>query len=154
MTDTHATPSRTGPIIGRDRDLAVLRTFVDELSTNGSALLVTGDAGTGKSTLLAAAARMAGAAGIRVVRVSGTESTAEVAFAVLDRLLAELHVDLSRSSPGHQRALTVALGFDDGPTPRGMVLANAVLELLSRPSSAPARSPRRKARWLCSRPRV
>lgn len=129
---------RTELIVGRDRDLAALDAFVEELPTNGSALLLTGDRGMGKSMLLDATARMATAAGVRVARVSGTETAAQASFAGLDQLLANRHRDLGQLSPGHQQALAVALGMDEGPTPQGLLLANATLELLSKPTSASA----------------
>src|ERR671916_698841 len=53
------------PIFGRERELAKLEGLVDELSEHGAALLVRGEPGIGKSTLLAAVSQRAEAAGGR-----------------------------------------------------------------------------------------
>jgi hypothetical protein len=53
--------------VGRDEVLARLRRVVDEAAAGRSdALLLAGEPGIGKTTLLTGAARYAGAAGVRV----------------------------------------------------------------------------------------
>ena len=51
------------PLIGRDREVGFLRWFVDQSAAQGGALLLSGDAGVGKTVLLDAAAAHAAAAG-------------------------------------------------------------------------------------------
>lgn len=72
----------SGPLalVGRDRELTELSRFVDEARTDGSALLLSGDAGVGKTALMAAAIEMATGAGMRVVRGSGVEYEARSAL--------------------------------------------------------------------------
>ena len=56
------------PIIGREAALARLRGLVDPVPQAGRVLLVIGEAGMGKSLLLADAAERAGAAACRCCR--------------------------------------------------------------------------------------
>ena len=74
-------------LFGRDRELEHLRVFIDEAGVDGGALLLTGDAGVGKSVLLDVAARRAEAVGTRVVRAVGAEFEAEVSFSGLSYVL-------------------------------------------------------------------
>ena len=74
-------------IIGRDAGLARLRALVDPVPQASQVLLVTGEAGMGKTVLLAAAADRARAAGMRVLAVTGRESESRLAFAGLHQLL-------------------------------------------------------------------
>jgi hypothetical protein len=74
-------------IIGRDAGLARLRVLVDPDRPASGVLLVTGEAGMGKSVLLADTAGRARAAGMRVLAVTGRESESKLAFAGLHQLL-------------------------------------------------------------------
>ena len=58
-------------LIGRDLDVTFVRGFVDDAAVQGGALLVSGDAGVGKTALLDVAALHAEAAGTRVIRAVG-----------------------------------------------------------------------------------
>src|SRR3712207_8788586 len=69
------------PIFGRERELARLERLVDGVSEHGAALLVRGEAGIGKSTLLAAASQRAEAAGVRGFRTTGGQAEAGPPFA-------------------------------------------------------------------------
>ena len=59
------------PIIGRDAGLARLRGLVDPVPLSSQVLLVTGEAGMGKTVILADAAGRARLAGMRVLWVTG-----------------------------------------------------------------------------------
>jgi MoxR-like ATPase len=61
------------PLVGRDDDLEQITAFADEAAVSGGALLLSGEAGVGKTVLLDAAAAHAGAAGTQVLRAAGTE---------------------------------------------------------------------------------
>jgi predicted ATP-dependent serine protease len=63
-------------IIGRETELARLRGLVDPVPQASQVLLVIGEAGMGKSMLLADTAERARAAGMRVLPVTGRESQA------------------------------------------------------------------------------
>jgi DNA-binding CsgD family transcriptional regulator len=108
----------------------VVRRFVDEAAVRGRALLVSGDAGVGKTALLDVAALHAEAAGTRVVRAVGAEFEAELSFSGLNLVLHPLLDSLSALPPLHRQALSVALGLEAGPPSDRLVVANAVLALL------------------------
>src|SRR5580700_6946895 len=77
-------------IIGREAGLARLRALVDPVPQASQVLLVTGEAGMGKTVLLADAAGRARSAGMRVLSVTGRESESRLAFAGLHQLLRPL----------------------------------------------------------------
>jgi ABC-type transporter Mla maintaining outer membrane lipid asymmetry ATPase subunit MlaF len=85
--------------VGRDFELTLLRDFVERAVVRGGALVLTGDAGCGKSVLLQEGIDHARARGVRVLRAAGTEFEADVAFAGLDLLLRPLLDDLEALAP-------------------------------------------------------
>src|SRR5579864_7066456 len=102
-------------IIGRDAGLARLRGLVDPVPQASRVLLFIGEAGMGKTVLLADAADRALSAGMRVLPVTGRESESRLAFAGLHQLLRPV---LSRTAalPGRQaQALQGALGLAADP---------------------------------------
>src|ERR1700685_3636949 len=74
-------------LVGRDAELSVLRGLVDPVPAASSVLVVLGDAGMGKTVLLADTAQQARSAGMRVLAVTGRESEANLAFSALHQLL-------------------------------------------------------------------
>jgi len=61
-------------VIGRDTDLEFIGSFLDRAAIEGGALLMSGDAGLGKTLLLELAAARAAAGGTEVLRAVGAES--------------------------------------------------------------------------------
>src|SRR5712692_1590342 len=120
------------PIIGRDAALARLRALVDPVPPSSRVLLVTGEAGMGKTVLLADAAGRARRAGMRVLPVTGRESEARLAFAGLHQLLRPV-LSSTAGLPGRQaQALLGALGLSADPgAPDPLLTGAAVLTLLS-----------------------
>ena len=120
------------PIIGREAGLARLRGLVDQVPRAGQVLLVTGEAGMGKTVLLADAAGRARSAGMRVLSVTGRESESRLAFAGLHQLLRPV-LSGAAGLPGRQaQALTGALGLAADPVaPDPLLTGVAVLTLLS-----------------------
>jgi DNA-binding CsgD family transcriptional regulator len=120
------------PIIGREADLARLRGLVDPVPQASQVLVVTGEAGMGKTVLLADAVGRARSAGMPVLSVTGRESESKLAFAGLHQLLRPV---LSRTDalPGRQaQALRGALGLAADPVAGDPLLTGvAVLTLLS-----------------------
>ncbi|MGN9842020.1 helix-turn-helix transcriptional regulator [Nonomuraea sp. H19] len=128
------TPSDLCPetLLGRLQELAFLRRFTSEVGVTGGALLLSGDPGVGKTTLLDAAAASARTSGMTVLRVAGAEFEAEISFAGLNQALFPLLDDFDQLGAGHAEALRVALGFGAGPAPDRLLLSNAVTLLLRR----------------------
>ena len=120
------------PIIGREAGLARLRGLVDPVPQASQVLVITGEAGMGKTVLLADAAGHARSAGMRVLPVTGRESESKLAFAGLHQLLRPV---LSRAAalPSRQaQALQGALGLATDPVAADSLLTGiAVLTLLS-----------------------
>ena len=77
-------------IVGRDRETGLIRESIARLDDRGAALLVRGEAGIGKSEVLAYAADLAAAQGARVLRAAGVESETELPFAGLHQLVGPL----------------------------------------------------------------
>jgi hypothetical protein len=119
-------------IIGREAGLARLRGLVDQVRLASQVLLVTGEAGIGKTALLADATGRARSAGIRVLSVTGRESESRLAFAGLHQLLRPV-LSSAAGLPGRQaQALMGALGLADDPgAPDPLRTGVAVLTLLS-----------------------
>jgi DNA-binding CsgD family transcriptional regulator len=119
-------------IFGREAGLARLRGLVDPMPRASQVLVVTGEAGMGKTVLLADAAGRARSAGLRVLSVTGRESESRLAFAGLHQLLRPVLSSVA-GLPGRQaRALSGALGLSADPVaPDPLLTAVAVLTLLS-----------------------
>src|SRR5260370_4035485 len=80
LVGTSALDSPHG-LVGRDAELARLRALVDPVPDESRVLVVLGEAGMGKTVLLADVASIAGNAGMRVLSVAGRESESNLAFA-------------------------------------------------------------------------
>lgn len=122
-------------IIGRSAELASVTDTLATISTTGTALVVDGEAGIGKSTLLSAIADWAVANGYRRLGCSGLQSQSEVGFAGVHELIHPV-LDHTAALPPRQRtALLTAFGLDDGPTPDRLLVSLAVLGLLEEAAS-------------------
>jgi DNA-binding CsgD family transcriptional regulator len=117
-------------LIGRDDELARLRGLLEPPPSRGRVLVLLGEAGTGKTALLAAA--RAGVRGTRVLTVTGRESDRDLAFAGLHELLWPV-VDGVAGLPERQaQALGGALALSTGTTaPDALLTGVAVVTLLS-----------------------
>jgi DNA-binding CsgD family transcriptional regulator len=105
---------------------------VDPVPRASQVLVVTGEAGMGKTVLLAEAAGRARSAGMRVLSVTGRESESKLAFAGLHQLLRPV-LSSAAALPGRQaQALLSALGSAPDPVAADPLLTSvAVLTLLS-----------------------
>jgi DNA-binding CsgD family transcriptional regulator len=98
-------------LIGREAERKRIDTLLDRLRETGGVLLVRGEAGIGKSSLLRHARERASAIGIRPLQTIGVESEAELAFAGLHQLLDSI-ADLVQLLPDpRRRALEAAFGI-------------------------------------------
>ena len=118
-------------IVGRDDELRHLRDYVGQLRLQGQPLLLSGDAGVGKTMLLDATEQCALAQGYRVVRAAGVEFEAGVSFAALHLVLQPLFGELENLTEWHRNALTTALGLRAGPRSDPLLLSNDTLALLA-----------------------
>src|SRR5580692_11795594 len=133
MPGTGELPSQPpAPITGRDAGLTQVRGLVQPAPQAGHVLLVTGDAGMGKTTLLADAADRARSAGMRVLPVTGRESESNLAYAGLHQLARPMLSGVA-GLPGRQaQALLGALGLAAEPVaPDPLLTGVAVLTLLA-----------------------
>ena len=124
-------------VVGRSREAGVIRDVLAHLDGRGQALLVRGEAGIGKSELLAHAVELASAGGARVLRAAGVESESELPFAGLHQLVGPL-VPQAEQLPGPQRdALLAAFGVAPRASPPQLFLvALGALNLISEAAGA------------------
>jgi AAA ATPase domain len=118
-------------LVGRERDLSLLRTFVAEAAEDGGALLLTGDAGVGKTALLNVVAAEARRGGTRVLRAAGADFEAALSFAGLSQLLGPVLGQLSELEEIDQRALRVFRGLIYGTASEEQAVAIATSRLLT-----------------------
>ena len=131
MNDGHpVSRSAAEGLVGRETEAALLASFVDEATTSGGVLLLSGDPGVGKSVLLDVAVTLASGAGALVLRSDGVEFLQGVSFSNLSNVLAPLHREIGELAPVHRQALTVALGIGDGAAVDRVVVYSAALALL------------------------
>ena len=116
-------------IIGREAGLARLRGLVDPVPVSSQVLLVIGEAGMGKTVLLADAAGRARLAGMRVLSVTGRESESRLAFAGLHQLLRPVLSSAAGLSGRQAQALTGALGLAADPVAPDPLLTGVAVSL-------------------------
>lgn len=124
------------PLFGRDRELRVLDDVLERVNERGGALVVRGEAGIGKSALLATARPHAADHGMRVLIVTGVQSEATLPFSGLHQLLRPILGHVSELASRQRDALLAAFGMSDTVAPDLFLIALAALELLAseRPS--------------------
>jgi DNA-binding CsgD family transcriptional regulator len=119
-------------LVGRDDELARLRALVDPIPARSRVLVVRGDAGIGKTVLLAHLAGRAAGAGMQVLPVTGQESEDTLAFAGLHQLLRPALASASRLPEPQAIAVLSALGLTPDPVaPDRLLTGTAVLNLLA-----------------------
>ncbi|MFC5824423.1 AAA family ATPase [Nonomuraea insulae] len=113
-------------MLGRAEEQELIASFLDQAASSGRALVIIGEPGIGKSTLLDAAADMASAACRRVLRAEGVEFEAESAFSGLNQALLPLAGEID----GPPLATALDLSHAPGPAPDLMAVAAATLSLV------------------------
>ena len=117
-------------LVGRDAELAQLDKALAEATEHGGALLVTGAAGIGKTSLLDVATSDARSRGYKLLTVTGLESEADLPFAGLHQLLQPV-LPSAGALPGPQKnALLTALGMRAGAPPEVFLVGLATLSLI------------------------
>jgi predicted ATPase len=95
------------PLVGRERELGVVDDLVDRVRDRGGTLVIRGQAGIGKSALLAAANRRAAERGMLVLTATGVQSEARLPFSGLHQLLRPV-IAGAKGLPAPQRVALLA----------------------------------------------
>jgi DNA-binding CsgD family transcriptional regulator len=137
-------------LLGRDRERHVLEAALADARLNRSAVLVLlGEVGIGKTTLLEDAAERARAAGMQVLRARGIESEARVPFAGLLELLRPALGALGRIAEPQRAALESALALRPATAYDRFAVGAATLNLLAAyAEDAPVAAFVDDAQWL------
>jgi len=147
--DPSAGPLIRSSLLGRAEELQQLDRMIDQIRMRGGALLVRGEAGIGKTSLLKAVGEGAYAQGVAVVTTTGTQSEARLAFGGLHRLLLPFLDRLDRLPDPQRRALDVAFGAIEGDAPDVFLIGLATLGVVTeRDSSTPLLLVVDDAHWL------
>jgi DNA-binding CsgD family transcriptional regulator len=120
-------------VVGRDRELAKIASFLDLADEVPRVLLLEGEAGIGKSTLWRGGVEIARDRGYRVLSCTAARSETELSFTGLRDLLVDAFDDVAGELSRPQRhALAVALLQEEpeGPPPDAGVLGVAFLGAL------------------------
>ncbi len=118
-------------LYGRDSEIALLDEWLRDIRDSGRALLIRGEAGIGKTSILDAGQSAARSRGCRVLPVVGVESEAHLAFAGLHQLLRPVLVQADELPPPQRKALLTAFGVLDGDAPALFLVGLATLNLLA-----------------------
>jgi DNA-binding CsgD family transcriptional regulator len=120
-------------LVGRDAERQAVDALVAAARLGRSGVLVlTGEAGIGKTSLLEYAASVA--SGARLLRATGSEAEREVPFGGLAQLFRPTEADLDRLPAPQAQALGVALALRSGPVADRLAVGAAVLSQLVRDS--------------------
>ncbi|MFE3955684.1 ATP-binding protein [Nocardia sp. NPDC059091] len=117
------------PMVGRDTELKVLAALVDGPGDR-SGILIEGEPGIGKSSLVEVTVAIAAATGLRVLRTAGAEAEHGLDYAGLQRLLYPLRRAFDALPARQFESLTTALGMSDAvgePSPHLVGLAALTL---------------------------
>ncbi|MFD0277400.1 AAA family ATPase [Kitasatospora sp. NPDC127111] len=110
--DTGADDVAGQRILGRDPELSRIARLLDAVHGGGPQVLVlTGEPGAGKSTLVDRAAERGAAKGLRVLRVRGSEGEAGLGLSGLHQLLRPLLPGIDRLPESQRDALRCAFGL-------------------------------------------
>ncbi|MEU5084937.1 MULTISPECIES: BREX system ATP-binding domain-containing protein [Streptomyces] len=122
-----------GELLGRERETALLSCALEAAISDGrgTAVLLRGQAGIGKSALLTWARNAARRRGFAVVQAVGAVAEAELAFGGLHQVFWPL-LKRSRTLPARDRdVLECALGLGEGPPAGAAPLGASALALLT-----------------------
>jgi DNA-binding NarL/FixJ family response regulator len=124
-------PNVVSEIVGRDHELARVRALLEATREGATTtLVVEGEPGIGKTTLLEAAERMA--TGFRCLWVRGVESESVLAHAGLLQALSPVRDGLAEIPGAQATALSLALGWGPAAAPsERFLVAAGVLSLLA-----------------------
>lgn len=127
-----------GGLADRKAENVAVAAFLERVLVEPGTLVLEGEAGIGKSTLMWEAAEAAVAAGYLVASAVGAPTEVRYAYAAVADLLAGIDDKVLAELPGRQRAALdrVLLGGGDGPAGDERLVATAFLAAIRRMSSA------------------
>jgi DNA-binding CsgD family transcriptional regulator len=138
-----------GPLFGRGAETEILQSLLDSIAAGGSALVLRGEPGIGKSRLLSAAKALARERQIAVLTATGVQSEARLPFSGLHQLLRPVRSRMTVLPPVLREALDTAFGLTDGAAPEPFRIALAALEVLAEVAGeAPLLVIAEDAQWL------
>ncbi|NQW92026.1 helix-turn-helix domain-containing protein [Curtobacterium sp. VKM Ac-2861] len=123
--------TKAQPVIGRERETSALRDAVGHVDSGGSAFVIDGEAGIGKSSLVADVLEHASRRGLRVLTTTGTLAESAEPYSALHMLLYPLRGGIANLPSPQRRALDVAFGVATGIQPSPLLAGLAALTLLS-----------------------
>ncbi|MFD5326457.1 AAA family ATPase [Streptomyces sp. NPDC127092] len=120
-------------LVGRRRERTLLERSLEgaRSSAGGSAMVLRGDAGIGKTALLDWTAARAEHSGFTVLRARGSEAEVGIAFGALHQVLGPLLERTHALPPPQRAALETALGLRDGLPSGGFMVGASALALLA-----------------------
>ena len=117
-------------VIGRESELAAVSAFLTGALTEGASLLISGEAGIGKSTILIEAERFAAQRQVQVLKAVGLEFEADLSFGALLQMMAPLAPSFELLKYEQRQVLLAALGLSSGSAGDRLVVAAAAPQLL------------------------
>ncbi|MFC4122987.1 ATP-binding protein [Nonomuraea zeae] len=117
-------------LFGREAELKILTELIDGAGDH-SGVLIRGEAGIGKSTLVAEAVAAARAAGLRVLTTTGVPAEHDLDYAGLHQLLHPVRAGVDALPAPQRAALRSALGLAEATDPSLYLVAMAALTLLA-----------------------
>jgi DNA-binding CsgD family transcriptional regulator len=121
----------THNLVGRDAELKVLTGMVSRVSDHGGAIIVLGEPGVGKSSLLQATADRSRSSGLQVLQTTGVETEAQLPFAGLHQLVRPLLDSLDQLPRVQRQAIRAAFGGETAAPPERFMIALAALNLIT-----------------------
>jgi DNA-binding CsgD family transcriptional regulator len=105
-------------LVGRDRDLAILRGAIDDTESGPGSVVILGEPGIGKTTLWRSALSDAADRGYRVCQARAAQGEAQFSLAALGDLLDGVEETVLQAlPPPRRRALAAALLIEDAVEP-------------------------------------
>jgi hypothetical protein len=128
--------TRIPSLVGRQAETEAIEALLRPADGRGGALVLRGEVGIGKTTLLAFAHERGAEQGRRILGLAGVQSESHLPFAGLHRLLHPVLPEAGRLPEPQRDTLLAAIGLGDVGRPEPFRIALAVLELLAECASA------------------
>jgi DNA-binding CsgD family transcriptional regulator len=117
--------------IGRASEIAWVTSFLDRTLTRGGVLVISGEPGIGKSSLLAEAKDYAGTRGFLVSATNAVEAEMRLPYSGLHQLLAPFLSEVDSLPSAQKDSLSAAFGLKAGLAPEPFHISLAALNLVT-----------------------